>query len=103
MQNQYSINIILTDGNGERCSEVPSRDFGIIRAPDVDGDGYYDFNVHCIWFIEVAKNATVVFEIQNMSIEYSPTTGCNTDYLQVEVSLSDERIERFSKERISCT
>lgn len=55
---------------------------GWISAPDLDGDGHYDFNLNVLWKIELEPGLVTKYQINNMDIE-SKTNTCNVDSLIV--------------------
>ena len=56
---------------------------GLITAPDFDADGYYDFNLACDWFIKVASNSVIAYQVVNMEIGAATATSCERDVLRV--------------------
>ena len=57
-----------------------------ISPPDLDLDGYYDFNLNCLWNIKVAANSTILYQILDMDIEWS--ADCSNDYLRVSAAIN---------------
>ena len=64
------------------CGETITTNAGYITPPDVDADGYYDFNLYCFWHIQMNTNACIVYQFLYIAIEVQ-TTGCVTDHLTV--------------------
>ena len=55
---------------------------GYITAPDFDMDGYYDFNLFCMWFIQVEQGKVILYQFDFIFVE-NDVTGCRTDYILV--------------------
>ena len=66
----------------DHCEGTLKTSYGYITPPDLDADGYYDFNLFCFWHIQVNNNASIVYQFLYIAIEVT-TSGCNTDYLHV--------------------
>ena len=67
------------------CDEYLEQPFGYISSPDQDRDGFYDYNVICIWTVRVAENYVIEFHVFYIEIQY--TAGCTySDFLKVYVS-----------------
>ena len=58
---------------------------GWISAPDVDGDGLYDFNQDCHWSIEVTKTESIQFQFLYILIEPQADYEPCIDYVQVMI------------------
>ena len=57
---------------------------GWFKSPDVDGDGYYDYNVDCRWTIVVQSGKIVQFFIMEFDLEREST--CRYDHLCVSTT-----------------
>ena len=55
---------------------------GFITAPDLDADGYYDFNLDCIWLIQVEPGKVILYEFEYILLAKS-TTRDTFDYINV--------------------
>ena len=64
------------------CGGTLKNSSGYISPPDLDTDGYYDFNLYCFWHIQVNTNASIIYQFMYIAIE-DMASGCNTDYLHV--------------------
>ena len=63
---------------------------GVIRNPDMDLDGAYDFNTDCIWSIKVHPKNRIEYQFLYLSLrssfvtdEDSHITHCEGDYITV--------------------
>ena len=54
----------------------------LIKSPDYDADGYYDFNLACTWVIKAARDSAIAYQVIKMEIG-EKTTVCEGDLLRV--------------------
>ena len=69
----------------ELCGGTLKTNTGQITAPDLDGDGYYDFNLFCLWLIQVDKGNVILYEFEYILLERT-ITGCQ-DYISVSYKI----------------
>ena len=70
--------------SNKSCDELLEQPRGLIWSPDEDGDGYYDFNLDCVWTVEVAENHVILFQVLYVDIQYA--ADCTfVDYLMVRI------------------
>ena len=65
----------------KNCTEILTTSPGVIKAPDIDDDLFYDYNIDCHWKIKGPEGSYVSFEITNIDIELS--NDCKNDYMSV--------------------
>ena len=67
------------------CTETIQKKSGWITAPDNDADGLYDFNLNCVWIVEVDITMRIRywFTYIGLDVEYQYGTSCSTDYIEV--------------------
>ena len=69
------------------CGQILTDNFGSIRSPDLDEDGYYDDMVECSWIIVAADNQMIELQFLAVSLEYSIDNDnniiCPYDYVKV--------------------
>ena len=63
------------------CGEILTQRSGWITSPDLDEDGFYDFNLRCSWSIEVDEDKAISFRI--LYIDLWPAPDCVADNLDV--------------------
>ena len=67
------------------CTETYRNRSGWISAPDRDDDGLYDFNLNCLWTVEVDPSKLIRFQLMYVEMDYSPGGVCQTDILRVGI------------------
>ena len=77
---QFTSFSLLSAPNGE-CGETLTQSSGWITSPDLDGDGFYDFNLRCSWIIKVDEHKAISFWL--LYIELRPAPNCVADILYV--------------------
>ena len=65
----------------EVCEEVLHGPTGEIVSPDKDGDGFYDDNFYCNWFIIAKDNHVIRYEFVYFDLESS--FRCTKDRVMV--------------------
>ena len=55
----------------ETCGGLINRTTGWITAPDFDSDRYYDYNIDCVWVIEVRRQNVLVMHFLYFDVEYN--------------------------------
>ena len=80
----FNFSLFCSKAN-DTCGGMITDRSGLITAPDYDADGYYDFNVACDWFIKVANNSVIAYQVVNIEIGAVTTTvsSCERDELRV--------------------
>ena len=56
---------------------------GWITAPDNDDDGFYDFNLNCVYVVQGMDDELIEFQVQYVDLEAS--SGCKYDNLSVSI------------------
>ena len=82
----YSHLFCYTDNENETCGGMITDRSGLITAPDNDEDGFYDFNVECVWLIKVASDSVIVYQILDVEIGEASTDSCEGDVLSVSTT-----------------
>ena len=57
--------------------------FGYISSPDLDKDGFYDFNLDWVWKVQVAYNFVIGFQVFYIDIQLHAGDCTTADYLKV--------------------
>ena len=65
------------------CGGIVRRESGIFQPLDIDGDGFYDSNLNCSWYLVVGFYKLVRVVIPEIDIEESEF--CEKDYIQVQL------------------
>lgn len=63
------------------CNAFLPPSSGWITAPDNDLDGFYDFNLYCIFIVQPDPSYVVEFQLLGIDIELS--SNCQRDLLMV--------------------
>ena len=66
----------------DHFSELPPT-AGWITPPDYDEDGFYDFNLNCLYAVQGMDNEVIEFQVMYIDLEFS--NGCQYDYLRVSI------------------
>lgn len=53
-----------------------------IRSVDIDGDGFYEHNLDCVWQIIATENRIIAIQIISFDVEQSVGSNCY-DLLEV--------------------
>ena len=65
------------------CGGIVTKPSGWITSPDLDQDGFYDFNLNCSWIIEVAEYKLIAFQL--LYLEIVPSEDCLVDRFLVSI------------------
>ena len=74
--------ICLFSASNKSCDEFLEQPFGYISSPDQDRDGFYDYNLKCIWTVQVAENYVIGFHVFHVDIQYCDKCRCK-DFVKV--------------------
>ena len=65
------------------CGGILRNSSGYITAPDLDKDGYYDFNLNCVWLIQVNSSKVILYHFDYIAIIVVQLDKCKPDYVKV--------------------
>ena len=66
--------------------------FGNITSPDLDGDGFHDYNLNCNWTVQAEQNHVIEFHVF-VDLHYFPSLHCvDSDYLKVRFTRTGQKL-----------
>ena len=82
MSDHCPLGYLSSSASNKSCDEFLEQPFGYITSPDLDKDGFYDFNLNCIWTVQVAENYVIGFQVFHVDIQRA--ADCTyVDYVKV--------------------
>ena len=64
---------------------------GWITAPDNDDDGFYDFNLNCVYVVQGMDDELIEFQVLYVDLEAS--SGCKYDNLSVSIDFVSKPLQ----------
>ena len=88
MCNIFLLILIAPSVQDKDCRKTFRDSSGWISAPDNDGDGFYDFNLNCVWTVEVEPNKLIQFQLMyvDLGVYYMAEIECLSDKIMVSTN-----------------